>query len=335
MPNLNLQCPLCPAKYTITARYLDHADSHHPSSRRDYLCPVCPAQQYPSRYRRRALEQHLRSTHSETSALGIRCKDCSQMVLVDNVKRHLQRHAQQVFKFTCPHPHCNEVFNAANLNKKFSQVYLKHNREKHANDEYLPFQAQENEDNDDGIQDWQDDIGMPMEEDEDEDVNVEADTAAQLTKKFISLWLKQGFYNLLPECQLNKIISVMGDLVSNSSDHLLSQLKSALPPEHNAILEETFQKHDLLRNNFLDQRVSTAYGRRKVAESVTDMLPYHVVTSFPELQSSKRSEIYRVRLADIIEQQLERSQWDPDRRDGFLAEFDYIQNLRYAVIFVL
>jgi hypothetical protein len=127
----------------------------------------------------------------------------------------------------------------------------------------------------------------------------------------------------------------MGDLVSNSSDHLLSKLKSALPPEHNAILEETFQKHDLLRNNFLDQRVSTAYGRRKVAESVTDMLPYHVVKSFPELQSSKRSEIYRVRLADIIEQQLERSQWDPDRRDGFLAEFDYIQNLRYAVIFVL
>ena len=329
MASLNLQCPLCPAKFTIIARYLDHADEHNRGPLQDYLCPVCPPHQYSKRYRRRALDQHFRDSHREENGYGIQCKDCSQVVLVVNLKTHLKRHAQQSCKFTCPRPNCNEVFSSSNLKVKFSNVYLKHQREKHGNAAFLPCLTSHPEPDDFNVDlDLEEqDPGLPM--DEDANFVVEGNGPEQFKKKFRSLWLQNHFCNLLPESQLNNIIRVIGDLVAQSSDHLLENLKSVLP-DQSKTLDETFQKHDLIRNNFLDETVGTAYGRRKLADSVTDMLHPQVVTSFPELHSSKKSEIYQVSLAALIEQQLNRRQWVPERNGGFPPEFEYIRNLRYV-----
>jgi hypothetical protein len=130
---IELRCPLCTAKFTIIARYIDHAEALHPSPGRDYLCPVCPSEQYPRLYRRRTLQEHVRATHRGESTIKVKCKDCSLLVSITNIKSHLQGHVKQLCKFSCPHPNCNAVFQSANLKTKFGQVYNKHNSDVHKN----------------------------------------------------------------------------------------------------------------------------------------------------------------------------------------------------------
>ena len=130
---IELHCPLCTEKFTIIARYIGHAEAHHPSPRQDYLCPVCPSEQYPRHYRRRTLEEHLRATHRKKSTTNVKCKDCALLVSITDIKSHLEGHVHQVCKFSCPHPNCDAVFKSANLKKKFGQVYSRHNSDAHKN----------------------------------------------------------------------------------------------------------------------------------------------------------------------------------------------------------
>jgi hypothetical protein len=331
-----LTCPLCPeVQFTMIARYLNHADEHHPSARHDYLCPGCPPQDHPNRFRRRALEQHIRLEHrAENITANVRCKDCSLLIFVVNIKAHLQQHAQESCRFSCPRLNCNAVFQSSNLKTKFGMVYKKHNMEVHNNMPFLPDIDSLTQQ----VHDFNNTQNMDWDDPEDNEASVNDVTFGQVNvveskeeafgKKFLALWLQTQFCDLLPENQIDKIINVLGELVFESSEHLLSQLILVLP-DHSTILEETFRKHDVLKKNFAsDGGVTTAYGRRKLADSVTNMLHPQVLSSFPQLQASKKSEIYRVPLADIIQQQLARRNWDPDRHDGYFPEFEYIEKLR-------
>ena len=327
-----LICPLCPdQKFTVIARYRDHADAAHPSPRKDYLCPGCPPQDYPKRFRQRALEEHIRSTHRVEDTTSVLCKDCGLQVIVGNIKSHLQRHAKETLRYTCPHSNCNAVFQSASLKTKFGMVYNKHNLEVHNNSPLLPSAlpaiTQQVEDfNDDHYMDFD----KPGEEDATgEGTDVPENTEQTFANKFLAFWLQTQFCDLLPESQVNKMIAILCQLASESSEHLATKLKLLLPNDQ-AIIDDTFRKHDLLTKNFLSTGISNAYGRRKQLESVAKVLHPEVLTSFPQLQSSKKSEIYLVPLADIIEQELARHNWDPDRQDGYYPEFEYIQKLRYS-----
>jgi hypothetical protein len=329
-----LYCPLCPdEKFTVIARYRDHADEHHPSPRQDYLCPGCPLQEFPKRFRKRALEEHIRVTHRVEDTQSVLCKDCGLLIIVENLKGHLQRHAKDNLRFTCPHSNCNSVFQSSSLKTKFGMVYNRHNLEVHNNAPFLPAALPSCPQQ---VEDINDDQYMDFLEPEDEDANREEvdipENAAQtFANKFLTFWLQTQFCDLLPESQVNKMIAFLGKLALQSSNHLATNLK-LLFPNDNTIIDDTFRKHDLLTNNFLSTEIATVYGRRKKLELVTTVLHPEVITSFPQLQSSKKSEIYKVPLADIIEQELSRHNWDPDRNDGYYQEFEYIQKLRYTGI---
>ena len=324
-----LNCPLCPdLKFTVTARYRDHADEHHPSPRQDYLCPGCPPEDYPKRFRKRALDEHIRVTHRVQDTTNVLCKDCGLQIMAANIRSHLQRHANDNYRFSCPHPNCNSVFQSASIKYKFGMVYKRHNLEVHNNAPFLPvaiasFTQQ--------VEDFDDDQNMDFDDPDEEDAAGEGvDVTEQaFGKKFLAFWLQTQFCDLLPESQVDKMIAILFELASVSSEHLAKKLKLLLPDD-STLIDDTFRKHDLLRNNFLSTGVATAYGRRKTLESVTTVLHPEVLTSFPQLQSSKKSEIYKVPLADIIEQELARHNWDPDRHDGYYPEFEYIQKLRYS-----
>lgn len=126
-------------KFTQLARYIAHAEAHHPTPRHDYLCPVCPSEQYPRHYRRRTLQNHVRETHREENTASVRCKDCTLVVSISKIKSHLQGHVQQMYRFSCPHPNCNAVFQSASLKTRFGQVFNKHNSDVHKNALFQPF----------------------------------------------------------------------------------------------------------------------------------------------------------------------------------------------------
>jgi hypothetical protein len=325
-----LKCPLCPdQKFTVIARYRDHADEHHPSPRLDYLCPGCPAEDFPKRFKKRALEEHIRVTHRVEDTSRVLCKDCGSLIFVDTIKSHLQQHAKDTLRYTCPHFNCNAVFQSVSLKTKFGMVYNRHNLKVHNNSPFLPaalpsFTQQ--------VEDFNEDQYMDFDEPVEEEVTGDGDdvpenTAPTFADKFLSFWLQTQFCDLLPESQVNKMIAILSQLASESSEHLSTKLKLLLPND-TTIIDDTFRKHDLLTNNFHSTGLATAYGRRKRLGSVATVLHPEVITSFPQLQSSKKSEIYKVPLADIIEQELTRHNWDPDRNDGYYPEFEYIQKLR-------
>lgn len=330
--SISVTCPLCNVAMNSLATYIHHLQDVHKKMQSELHCPFCSKV-----FKKNSLYVHIRSC-SRSKSVQSMCRRCQILIDSDQLTAHFKSHVMKQEYFICPYQNCTFSFggksnNATRVMKHFqthcSELHhsgvLENEEDLYSmREEQLIREGRDILDNDDS-----DDPDEPDYWREYDEERVEEETAQRkaFEDKFWALWLTTCFVKLIPANVMNELISTMSDLAVESKRNLLSKLKNKIPEKHKEV-EDIFETEDWLTDCLTNPYLKSHFKRVKKADSFIEYSIPQSITSLINCQYSTSCNSLKLNVKEVVQQELEYSNWDPDKNFGLPEDFDYIQNMK-------